>query len=164
MYNVHTERRNGVISMRASPTVLCNNILLRGVNDRVKITPMKLQKLMYFVCRDYTKRFQISPISEQFEVWQYGPVLPSVYSEFKAFGANPITEFARDALGSAFMVSEKDNPELADVIDAVWEKYRSKTGIELSKVTHQPQSGWYRAYSQHRQYITEEDMKVDSAG
>lgn len=149
--------------MRASPTVLCNNILLRGMNDHQKITPMKLQKLMYFVCRDYTKRFCASPISEQFEVWRHGPVLPSVYSEFKAFGANPITEFARDALGNAFMVSEKDNPELAEIINAVWAKYRTKTGIELSQITHQPQSAWYRAYLEHRQYITEEDMRIDGA-
>lgn len=149
--------------MRASSTVLCNNILLRGVNNGEKITPMKLQKLMYFVCRDYAKRFYSSPISEQFEVWQYGPVLPSVYLEFKSFGANPITEFARDAQGNAFMVSEKDNPDLAQIIDAVWQKYHSKTGIELSRITHQPESGWYRAYTERRQYITEEDLRSDCA-
>lgn len=149
--------------MRASSTVLCNNILLRGVNDSEKITPMKLQKLMYFVCRNYTQQFGSSPISEQFEVWQYGPVLPSVYLEFKSFGANPITEFARDAQGNAFMVSEKDNPDLAQIIDSVWQKYHAKTGIELSRITHQPESGWYRAYAQHRQYITEGDLQCDRA-
>lgn len=148
--------------MRATPTVLCNNILLRSMNDRERISPMKLQKLMYFVCRDYAKKYHLSPITESFEVWQYGPVLPSVYFEFKAFGANPITEFARDALGNAYIVSEKDNPELAEVIDAVWCKYRSKTGIELSRITHRAQSGWYRAYSERRHYITEEDMRRDS--
>ena len=150
--------------MRASPTVLCNNILLRCMNSSGRITPMKLQKLMYFVCRDYTKQFGTSPISEQFEVWQYGPVLPSVYSEFKSFGANPITEYARDAQGNAFMVSERDNPDLARIIDSIWCKYHSKTGIELSKITHQPESGWYRAYAERRQYITEEDLKHDRAG
>lgn len=149
--------------MRASSTVLCNNILLRGLNSGEKITPMKLQKLMYFVCRDYTKQFDSSPISEQFEVWQYGPVLPSVYLEFKSFGANPITEFARDAQGNAFMISEKDNPGLARIIDSVWHKYCSKSGIELSRITHQPESGWYHAYTERRSYITEGDMKYDRA-
>lgn len=149
--------------MRASATVLCNNILLRGLKDNVKITPMKLQKLMYFVCRDYTKQSGSSPISEQFEVWQYGPVLPSVYLEFKPFGANPIAAYARDASGNAYMVSERDNPDLARILDSVWMKYRHKTGIELSRITHKPESGWYRAYSQHRQYITEEDLRVDRA-
>lgn len=150
--------------MRASSTVLCNNILVRGVNNGEKITPMKLQKLIYFVCRDYAKQYGVSPISEQFEVWQYGPVLPSVYSEFKPFGANPITEYARDAQGNAYMVSERDNPDLAQIIESVWQKYRSMSGIELSRITHQPESGWYRAYTARRQYITEEDLKSDRAG
>lgn len=149
--------------MRASSTVLCNNILVRGVNQGEKITPMKLQKLMYFICRDYAKQYRVSPISEQFEVWQYGPVLPSVYSEFKPFGANPITEYARDAQGAAYMVSERDNPDLAHIIDNVWQKYRFKTGMELSRITHKPESGWYRAYTEGRQYITEEDLISDCA-
>lgn len=149
--------------MKASPTVLCNNILVRGRKDGVKITPMKLQKLMYFVCKEYVKRCHTSPISEQFEVWQYGPVLPSVYSEFKSFGANPITEFAKDASGNAYRVSEQNNPELAMIIDTVWFKYRKKTGIELSEITHKNGSGWYRAFSEKRYYIEEEDMRLDNA-
>lgn len=149
--------------MKASSTVLCNNILYRGNRDNVRITPMKLQKLMYFVCRDYIKLYGTSPISEQFEVWQYGPVLPSVYSEFKAFRSSPITEYAKDANGNAFMVCESDSPDLTGVIDAVWRKYRSKTGIELSQITHKPESGWYRAFTEHRTLITEGDMKDDYA-
>lgn len=149
--------------MKASSTVLCNNILYRGNRDNVKITPMKLQKLMYFVCRDYTKLYGTSPISEQFEVWQYGPVLPSVYSEFKAFGSNPITAYAKDANGNAFMVSESENPSLAGVIDAVWRKHQSKTGIELSRITHKPESGWYQAFTERRTWITEGDMMNDHA-
>ena len=149
--------------MKASSTVLCNNILFRGNRDGVQITPMKLQKLMYFVCRDYTKRYGTSPISEQFEVWQYGPVLPSVYSEFKSFRSRPITEYAKDASGNIFMVSEPDTPDLAMTIDSVWRKYRSLSGVELSQITHKPESGWYRAFFDRRSYITEEDMNFDSA-
>lgn len=149
--------------MKASPTVLCNNILYRGSMDGIEITPMKLQKLLYFVCRDYAKEFGSSPISEQFEVWQYGPVLPSVYSEFKSFRANPITEYAKDANGNAYMVSENGTPDLARIIDNVWTKYRRKTGVELSRITHKAESGWYRAYSGRRYYISEEDMRNDRA-
>lgn len=149
--------------MKAVSTTLCNNILLRGRNDGVKITPMKLQKLLYFVCRDYVKQFGESPISEQFEVWQYGPVLPSVYAEFRQFGAKAITEYAKDARGTAYKVNEDDAPGLAEIIDRIWRKYKSKSGIELSQITHQRSSGWYRAYADGRSYITDEDMKYDSA-
>lgn len=149
--------------MKASPTVLCNNILVRGNKDKIRVSPMKLQKLMYFICKEYVQQFGESPISEQFEVWQYGPVLPSVYSEFKSFGANPITEYAKDAKGTALKVNEDTNPNLAEIIDKVWRRYKNQSGIALSQITHKRESGWYRAYAQQRAYITDEDMRYDKA-
>lgn len=149
--------------MKASSTVLCNNILYRGNRDGIRITPMKLQKLMYFVCRDYVKSYGASPISEQFEVWQYGPVLPSVYSEFKSFRSNPISGYAKDASGNVYMVREDSSPDLAMIIDNIWRKYHSFSGVDLSRITHKTESGWYRAFSERRSYITEEDMKHDFA-
>lgn len=149
--------------MKAIATNLCNNILLRGKSENVAISPMKLQKLMYYVCRDYVKETGEMPIDERFEVWQYGPVLPSVYSEFKAFGSNPITSFAKDAAGKSYRVDEDANPLLARTIDIVWAKYKRLSGIELSKKTHKPESGWYRAYMESRNQISLEDMHDDNS-
>lgn len=150
--------------MKAIATNLCNNILWRGNEENIAITPMKLQKLMYFVCRDYVHTTGQSPISEQFEVWKYGPVLPSVYGEFKSFGARPITEFAKDAMGCARKVSESKNPILSEVIDIVWAKYKRYTGAELSALTHEKGSGWYTAYMDDREKISLEDMENDRTG
>ena len=147
--------------MKAVATNLCNNILVRGQEENIEITPMKLQKLMYYVCRDYVRKTGESPINEQFEVWKYGPVLSSVYGEFKAFGAKPITEYAKDAAGESRKVSESKNPILAGVLDVVWAKFKRLTGPELSVMTHQEGSGWYRAYMDNRDLITVEDMAND---
>lgn len=150
--------------MKAFATNLCNNILERGMDEKIAITPMKLQKLMYFVCRDYVHRTGDMPIGERFEVWKYGPVLPSVYAEFKPFGAKPITEFSKDALGNAKKVSESKNPILASVLDLVWAKYKRYSGVALSTMTHEKGSGWYRAYMEDRETITLEDMSNDKIG
>ena len=64
--------------------------ILHDMETGVEITPMKLQKILYYVCVKYVKETGIFPIYERFEVWKYGPVIPSVYSEFKTFGASPI--------------------------------------------------------------------------
>lgn len=151
----------GGIRLKALATNLCNNILVRGRREGIPITPMKLQKLMYYVCRDYAKETGESPITEDFEVWQYGPVLPSVYGEFKAFGSNPISEYAKDAEGNAFQVNEAGNPILSRIIDVVWAKYKRLSGIALSKKTHQSGSGWYTAYMNNLQKISVEDMIND---
>ena len=147
--------------MKALATNLCNNILLRGKRDHVAITPMKLQKLMYYVCRDYVHQTGDMPIGEKFEVWKYGPVLPSVYAEFKPFGAYPITAFARDATGRPKTVSESKNPILAQVLDITWAKYKRLSAVELSAMTHKEGSGWYRAYMDDRDRISLEDMAND---
>lgn len=147
--------------MKAVATNLCNNILVRGQDDNILITPMKLQKLMYFSCREYVHKTGESPINELFEVWKYGPVLPSVYNAFSVFGAKPITEYAKDAAGKSRKVSESKNPILAQVLDITWAKYKRFTAVQLSSMTHKKGSGWYRAYTDNRELITVEDMRND---
>jgi len=75
---------------------------------------MKLQKLLYYVCVKYVQETEKMPISENFEVWKYGPVLPSVYAEFKPYGSRPIDGFARNAKGDAKKVNENANPILKE--------------------------------------------------
>lgn len=150
--------------MKALAVNLSNNILLRGQQDRISITPMKLQKLLYYVCRDYVKATGQMPIDEQFEVWQYGPVLPSVYWEFKSFGPNPIKAFAKDASGRARKVSESDNPTLEKTLDIVWAKYKRMSGVELSRKTHENGSAWLKAFLAGDKVISVEDMRSDISG
>jgi len=58
----------------------------------------------------YAKKTGELPISEYFEVWKTGPVLTSVYSEYKLFRAKPITNFSFNAKGIANVVNESRNP------------------------------------------------------
>lgn len=154
-------QRKGEIAMTISPLLLCNNFLNKSLRDGYEITPMKLQKLLYFLCREYLQKYEKPLITEPFSVWQYGPVLESVYMEFKSFGAKAITKYAKDAQGKSLMVDEDSFPELAQSINDVWAKYKGYTGIELSKITHKPGSGWYSAYQRRDSVISKEDMIND---
>lgn len=147
--------------MAASATILSNNILVRARKSHSDITPMKLQKLLYYTCVRYAKETGKLPISERFEVWQYGPVVPSVYTEFKSFGSTPIKKFAVNADGKAQMVDESFNPVLQDCLDYVWDNFSCFSGVELSRRTHLKGSGWYSAFQRNGDYITTEEMKND---
>lgn len=148
--------------MRAAATVLSNNILVRAKREQIPITPMKLQKLLYYVCVKYVQETGGLPISEHFEVWKYGPVVASVYAEFKPFGSSPIKGFALNAKGKAKMVDEDFNPKLRDCLEYVWHKFKNLSGIELSQRTHQKGSGWYSAYQDDKEAISTENMKNDT--
>lgn len=110
--------------MPMSPTIVCNNILSRGFAEKRDISPMKLQKLMYFVACEYQKDAHTVLFSEPFEVWRYGPVIRSVYDEFKAYGKNAISSYAKDAKGTAYIVDESTSPKLKNAINRIWKHLR----------------------------------------
>ena len=57
-----------------------NSILMRAFIENIDITPMKLQKLIYFTYQMYLKETDIPLFDERFETWKYGPVISSVYN------------------------------------------------------------------------------------
>src|SRR4051794_9267350 len=61
-----------------------------------KLSPMKLQKLLYYACGWYAGYTGQPLIDEAIEAWDYGPVIPSIYHEFKRFGSGSITARATD--------------------------------------------------------------------
>lgn len=147
--------------MAMSPVIVCNNILKRGFAEHQSISPMKLQKLMYFVACEYQKRTKMPLFTEQFEVWKYGPVLPSVYDEFKSYGSESISSYARDAKGISYIVDEDTAPSLKASIDLIWATFKGWGAIALSQITHEDGSAWSDAYDRHLSTIENEKMKED---
>lgn len=155
-------RYNRVIGGVAMVSVqaLANTVLKKAFEEKRPVTPMKLQKLIYFIYADYLQTMDEPLLSERFEVWQYGPVLSSIYYEFQSFGANPITKFAKDANNVVYVVSSDCTDILASV-NKVWEKYKFFSGIDLSKKTHLPEGAWYKAFQRHDSYLDNEDIKSE---
>ncbi len=57
------------------------------------LTPLKLQKLLYYVQVNHLINNQGQPLfSDSIQKWQYGPVVPNVYFEFKDNGIGHISE------------------------------------------------------------------------
>lgn len=147
--------------MKATAQNLSNNILYRAKKEHIDVSPMKLQKLLYYVCVKYVKETGVYPIFEYFEPWPYGPVIPSIYFEFKDYGPSPIRTYSKDSKGNSRMVDEDSSPTLRYCIDYIWAKFKSYTGIDLSRRTHQRGSGWYSAYQRNAPIITAEEMRQD---
>lgn len=119
------------------PLDIARYYILKGHQENIPISPMKLQKLIYFAHGWYLAFFDKSLLSEEIQAWKYGPVIPSVYNEFKAYGNSPISSSFR--ISSAEMVF---NPEVQRFLDFVWKIYKKYTAIELSNLTHVRKSPW----------------------
>lgn len=75
-----------------------HHIIAVAHSEERSITNLQLQKIMYFTFKTILQREllpepQIEEVyDEPFLVWRYGPVVESVYDEYKIYGATPITE------------------------------------------------------------------------
>jgi len=141
--------------------IAANNILYRGQRDKRDITPMKLQKLLYFSHELYFRTHLKPLISEKFEVWKYGPVVRSVYDYFKSFEDMPICGYYKESNGDFLTINENTCFDVRGVFDIVWEKYKDKNGIELSKITHADGTAWSKAFKERRYIINDEDILGD---
>lgn len=132
--------------MNAFP--VANHILWRANKDAVDITPMKLQKLMYFLHGWYMAITGHKLISEGFSRWQYGPVVPSVYRELRDYGGAPIEDYIKqyDENSAQFLplfVNTSSLPQFESILEQVWQQYGSLSAIQLSTLTHEFGSPWY---------------------
>jgi uncharacterized phage-associated protein len=125
---------------------VANYFIRRGMKDGKSITPMKLQKLVYFAHGWHLALFNEPLIDEAIQVWQYGPVVPTIYHEFKHLGNKDITSPYKDLLGKEPQVAASKE----EFLDVMWDQYSDLTGVQLSNLTHQPNTPWdvvYRRYT-----------------
>ena len=139
-----------------------NSILLRAFNENIDITPMKLQKLIYFTYQSYLRKTGMPLFEEKFETWKYGPVLPSIYHEFKKYGSNTIREYGKEYDRKTILtVDEEQSPIFKSILDHIWDTCKTLDGIYLSSLTHKPESAWSKALSRESNYLSDEDIKSE---
>jgi uncharacterized phage-associated protein len=102
------------------------------------LTPLKLQKLLYFVQGWAVAEWGNPLFSERIEAWREGPVVPEVYQQFKGCERSPIQP------PSVEVPSSLDEQERA-LIHSVWDAYKGHSAFALRDLTHQEQP-WLSRY------------------
>lgn len=115
------------------------NFFIKSSHDSgEELTPMKLVKLCYIAHGWHLGYFEEALLDEVVHAWKYGPVIDTVYHDFKHYGTSQITELYRDEAG------EYPYPQ-TDVIPFlthIWDAYKRYDGIRLSAMTHQENTPW----------------------
>jgi uncharacterized phage-associated protein len=152
-------------------TAVANEFLTIAMAAGKELTPMKIQKLVYFAHGWFLALTGEPLISEQIEAWQYGPVIPSLYQEFKEYGNLPVVtpafETRYDGWKPSFVVSRLGGSgdavdKARQVINKVWQLYGEYTSVRLSNATHAAGSPWSQVYAEGRKHtvIPEETIKT----
>ena len=131
--------------MAHSAHAIANEFLRRAGQDG--LDPMKLLKLVYLAQGWMLGLYSESLVSDDVEAWRYGPVYRNLY-RFVA-GANRIHDrVAFPFIGRAPRLDDRET----HLVDQVWQKYGDKSGLQLSALTHAPNSPWditYRNFGQN---------------
>ena len=154
-------KRSSLPGTGIDPELIANSILRRAFKEKIAVSPMKLQKLMFFITCLYQRNTGHRLLTESFQPWRYGPVCGAVYGEFKSFGGNPITEYAKDAIGNVYAADERSSPELKQALDTVWSHLGCLPAVTLSRITVLSGSAWSKAVEGKSYFVSNADMAED---
>lgn len=121
-------------------------LALAAVAER-PLDPLKIQKLVYLAHGWHLAVVGTPLIQNEIRAWKYGPVIPDLYFAFRRFGGSPITE-PISGFDNLVGSDPVDNPEASKcIIDAIWSTYGELSGVQLSSLTHQPQTPWFEVWN-----------------
>jgi uncharacterized phage-associated protein len=146
--------------MKMSPSIVANFFLKKGKQEDIPISVMKLLKLAYIAhgwalaLLDNEEGFFGT---ETVEAWRHGPVIPSLYHEFKHYQNSPIQDWSQTTIGESdrgfelkpIFIETSDileKEKAIEILYTVWESYKEYSGWGLSLKTHEAGSPWSQIY------------------
>lgn len=105
--------------------------------QKITISNLKLQKLLYFVQGEASASYPHRLIDDDFYAWQLGPVVPNVYSNYAMYSSSHIPKqiIEKNILESEMLI-----------IDTVLAKYARCSTWSLVEKTHN-QDPWKYNYT-----------------
>ena len=145
------------MSENITPSHVANFFLKEARVEDLKISPMKLIKLTYIGYGWIKSILDEKLFEEGIRAWKHGPVIPSLYHEFKIFRDKPINTFSMQLDDQKF--KEGTNPEIGGdkkdilfVLKYVWDVYKGFTAWSLSEMTHSEGTPWHQTYKEVSPY------------
>lgn len=121
-----------------SASDIAKYILYKCIVDKLPISNLQLQKILYYIQRYFLQNEKRALFKEEIEAWPFGPVVRDVYYQYCGYGALQITDI------------EQTNIMLTDfekkVIDSIVDEKRRVTPWELVEDTHQQGYAWDMIY------------------
>lgn len=119
------------------------------------VSNLKLQKLLYLVQAFFLINDRPPCFAEQIEAWDFGPVVPVIYREYKQYGGMDIptidyyVKFNKNDIWNSERIYYDNNiieMEDKELIQAVVDEFAGFSATDLVKLTHN-QDPWIDAYA-----------------
>jgi uncharacterized phage-associated protein len=133
-----------------TPQHIANYFLERAEKEGSGLDPLKLLKLVYIAYGWVLALTGKKLFGEPIEAWRHGPVVPSLYHEFKHCRSSPIEERAGlwDMDTGSYQLPQVPSSDATInlILEKVWAAYRRFSGWALRNKTHEPDTPWTKTY------------------
>ena len=147
-----------------TPQHVANYFLKRARDENRPITQLKLIKLVY-IAHGWNLALAGEPLyDEPVQAWKHGPVIPSVYHEFKHFGRRTVDQLAEhrnlDTMAADYPEIPKSDATTQKILNLVWNAYRKFSGEALIEKTHEEGSPWSQTFEANVRYSVIQDELI----
>lgn len=94
------------------------------------LSNLKIQKLVYYAQGFHLAMYNSPLFEEDFQAWEHGPVVPSLYHELKQYGSGPVPQ------NNDFNVEEFDDNQI-ELLKEVYDVYGQFSAWKLRNMTHE---------------------------
>lgn len=122
--------------MKYSALDIVHYIITYSCEMNMRITNLRLQKLLYFIQQEYLKDYGKPLFFDDICAWKYGPVVPNVYYIYSGYGRLPILNKYESNLPN----------EIKKYIEKIVDKLKSKDSWDLVNDTHKVNGAWDKIY------------------
>mgnify|MGYP004527674085 FL=1 len=135
---------------------VCRHVINYSNEQGYGVSNLKLQKVLYLIQAYFLidKTKNTSCFDDKIEAWDFGPVVPAAYNEFKQYASGDIPTiesyylFDRENIWNTKRVKYNDDVILNEDkkrIDRVIDTFSKYTATDLVSLTHK-QSPWINSY------------------
>jgi uncharacterized phage-associated protein len=126
-----------------SPFAIANYFIAKSLSSGANLTPIKLIKMVYIAHGWHLARKGEPLLTEGIQAWKFGPVIESLYHEVKRFGDRQITSLISIQTPEGTFTPMVEDEETRRFLDNVWNAYARYSGLQLSTLTHRPDTAWH---------------------
>lgn len=114
-------------------------IIQKSNEDGHPVSNLQLQKILFYNQREFLQKSGKPLFNEEFEAWQFGPVVPSIYRRYCGSAALPLTLYDKDDY-------KPIEAESKSMIDRILKEKEKLNPWDMVKDLHQPGRAWALVY------------------
>lgn len=100
------------------------------IASKIEVTPLALQKLLYYAQGFYIAFFGKSLIKEDCQAWVHGPVYPNIYNKFRSYGREIIQ------VNVDYDIEDILDDSRRELLNAIINYFGYYNGTALEKMSH----------------------------